>query len=104
MRSGMDTTAQTATPTTRGRTISARLPLWVLIGAFLGILVGVTFGERASLLKPLGGSAAAIYVLPAAERQHADPIPEHLAVIAGEQGVLYRAAAYWISQCASRGR
>jgi Na+/H+-dicarboxylate symporter/ABC-type amino acid transport substrate-binding protein len=51
---GMDATAQTASPTTRGRTVSARLPLWVLIGAFLGILTGITFGERASLLKPLG--------------------------------------------------
>jgi proton glutamate symport protein len=50
----MDATAQTAPPTMRGRTVSGRLPLRVLIGAFLGILVGVTFGERASLLKPLG--------------------------------------------------
>ena len=50
--SGMDATAQTASPTTR--TVSARLPLWVLTGAFLGILAGITFGERASLLKPLG--------------------------------------------------
>jgi proton glutamate symport protein len=48
----MDATAQTASPTTR--TVSARLPLWVLTGAFLGILAGITFGERASLLKPLG--------------------------------------------------
>jgi Na+/H+-dicarboxylate symporter len=30
------------------------LPLWVLIGAFLGILAGITFGERASRLNPLG--------------------------------------------------
>jgi hypothetical protein len=30
------------------------LPLWELIGAFLGILAGVTFGERASPLNPLG--------------------------------------------------
>jgi proton glutamate symport protein len=48
----MDATAQTASPTTR--TVSGRLPLWVLTGAFLGILAGITFGERASLLKPLG--------------------------------------------------
>jgi proton glutamate symport protein len=54
MGSRMDATAQTASPTMRGRTVSPRLPLWVLIGAFLGILVGVTFGERASLLKPVG--------------------------------------------------
>jgi Na+/H+-dicarboxylate symporter len=30
------------------------LPLWELIGAFLGILAGITFGERASPLNPLG--------------------------------------------------
>ena len=48
----MDATAQTAPPTTR--TVSSRLPLWVLTGASLGILAGITFGERASLLKPLG--------------------------------------------------
>jgi hypothetical protein len=42
----MDAIAQTASPTTRGR-MAARLPLWVLIGAFLGILTGITFGERA---------------------------------------------------------
>src|ERR1700685_1434008 len=49
----MDATAQTASPTTRGR-MAARLPLWVLTGAFLGILVGITFGERAAFLKPVG--------------------------------------------------
>jgi Na+/H+-dicarboxylate symporter len=48
----MDATAQTAPPTTR--TVSARLPLWVLTGAFLGILAGITFGERAALLEPIG--------------------------------------------------
>ena len=50
----MDATTQTASPPTRGRMVARRLPLWVLIGAFLGILAGITFGERASLLKPLG--------------------------------------------------
>ena len=50
----MDATAQTAPPTTRGGTVAARLPLWVLIGASLGILTGITFGERASVLKPVG--------------------------------------------------
>jgi proton glutamate symport protein len=50
----MDTTAQTASTTARGRTMTARLPLWVLIGAFLGILAGITFGERTAVLKPLG--------------------------------------------------
>jgi Na+/H+-dicarboxylate symporter/ABC-type amino acid transport substrate-binding protein len=50
----MDATTQAASATTRGRTVAARLPLWVLIGASLGILPGITFGERASLIKPLG--------------------------------------------------
>jgi hypothetical protein len=35
-------------------TVPARLPLWVLIGAFLGILAGITFGERTAVLRPLG--------------------------------------------------
>jgi proton glutamate symport protein len=50
----MDATTQTGSPTTRGRMVARRLPLWVLIGAALGILAGITFGERASVLKPLG--------------------------------------------------
>jgi proton glutamate symport protein len=50
----MDAATQTASPTTRGRPVAGRLPLWVLIGAFLGILTGITLGERASLLKPVG--------------------------------------------------
>jgi Na+/H+-dicarboxylate symporter/ABC-type amino acid transport substrate-binding protein len=50
----MDATTQAASPTTRGRMVAARLPLWVLTGAFLGILTGITFGERAAILKPLG--------------------------------------------------
>jgi proton glutamate symport protein len=50
----MDAPAQTASPTVRARTVGARLPLWVLIGAFLGILAGVTFGERTAVLEPIG--------------------------------------------------
>jgi hypothetical protein len=37
-----------------GRSPQVCLPLWELIGAFLGILAGITFGERASPLNPLG--------------------------------------------------
>ena len=33
---------------------AARLPLWVLIGAGLGILVGVFFGDDATILRPIG--------------------------------------------------
>jgi Na+/H+-dicarboxylate symporter/ABC-type amino acid transport substrate-binding protein len=50
----MDAAAQTASPTVRARRVGARLPLWVLSGAFLGILTGLTFGERTAFLKPLG--------------------------------------------------
>lgn len=34
--------------------LSANLPMWVLGGAFLGVLVGLTFGERAAILHPIG--------------------------------------------------
>ncbi|MBV8322950.1 MAG: cation:dicarboxylase symporter family transporter, partial [Hyphomicrobiales bacterium] len=50
----MEATARAASTAARGRTMTARLPLWVLIGAFLGILAGITFGERTAVLKPLG--------------------------------------------------
>jgi len=50
----MEATAQAASSAARGRTVPARLPLWVLIGACLGILAGITFGERAAVLRPLG--------------------------------------------------
>jgi Na+/H+-dicarboxylate symporter len=54
MGRGMEATAQAASSAARGRTVTGRLPLWVLIGAFLGILAGITFGERTAVLKPLG--------------------------------------------------
>jgi Na+/H+-dicarboxylate symporter len=50
----MEATAQAASSAARGQTVPARLPLWVLIGAFLGILAGITFGERTAVLRPLG--------------------------------------------------
>ena len=46
----MEATAQAASSAARGRTVPARLPLWVLIGAFLGILAGITFGERTAAM------------------------------------------------------
>jgi Na+/H+-dicarboxylate symporter len=50
----MEATAQAASSAVRGQTMTARLPLWVLLGALLGILVGITFGERTAVLRPLG--------------------------------------------------
>src|SRR5215470_7361028 len=54
MGRGMEATARAASSAARVRTVTGRLPLWVLIGAFLGILAGITFGERTAVLKPLG--------------------------------------------------
>src|SRR5262249_1026226 len=54
MGRGMEAAARAASSAARGRTVTGRLPLWVLIGAFLGILAGITFGERTAVLKPLG--------------------------------------------------
>ena len=50
----MDAAPQTASGAARSRSVAARLPLWVLIGAFLGVLAGITFGERTAVLQPLG--------------------------------------------------
>src|SRR5262249_16486141 len=50
----MDAAPQTASGAARSRSLAARLPLWVLIGAFLGVLAGITFGERTAVLQPLG--------------------------------------------------
>src|SRR5882724_2564988 len=35
-----------------------RLPLWVLVGAVLGILAGVVLGQRTAVLEPLGTAYA----------------------------------------------
>jgi proton glutamate symport protein len=50
----MEATTQPATRPTTGRPLAANLPVWVLAGAFLGILVGLLLGTRASVLHPLG--------------------------------------------------
>jgi Na+/H+-dicarboxylate symporter/ABC-type amino acid transport substrate-binding protein len=55
MASSATSTRPAAVATTRpGRPLSANMPLWVLIGALLGILLGLTIGERAALLRPVG--------------------------------------------------
>lgn len=47
----------TAKPTRRGvRAIP--LPMWVVLGALVGIIAGVVFGERTSILQPLGSAYA----------------------------------------------
>src|SRR5262245_66600288 len=55
MASSATSTRPAAAATTRPRRpLSGNMPLWVLIGALLGILVGLTIGERAALLRPVG--------------------------------------------------
>src|SRR5215471_19402322 len=55
MGQGVDTAAQPAARSAGpGRSLSANMPIWVLAGAFLGILTGLTLGARAALLQPLG--------------------------------------------------
>ncbi|MCG8546276.1 MAG: cation:dicarboxylase symporter family transporter [Alphaproteobacteria bacterium] len=39
-----------------GSAYASRLPAWVLIGAVLGIFIGVVFGEAAAVLEPIGTS------------------------------------------------
>src|SRR5215475_8065223 len=55
MGQAAEATVESARPKARtpGR-LSAHLPLWVLAGAFLGILTGLTLGARAAFLQPLG--------------------------------------------------
>src|SRR5262245_49640560 len=50
----MDATPEAASRAVRSRALTVSLPFWVLVGAFLGIIAGITFGERASVLHPLG--------------------------------------------------
>src|SRR5262245_1729115 len=50
----MDAAPEAASRAIRGHTMAASLPFWVLIGASLGILAGLTFGERMAVLQPLG--------------------------------------------------
>jgi len=56
--SGGETTAESPPGSLRrrasGRPLSAKLPIWVLGGAFLGILVGLAIGPRAAVFRPAG--------------------------------------------------
>ena len=55
MGQGVDTAAQPAArPAGTGRSLSANMPIWVLAGAFLGILTGLTLGTRAAFFQPIG--------------------------------------------------
>jgi Na+/H+-dicarboxylate symporter/ABC-type amino acid transport substrate-binding protein len=40
----------------RARRPAIGLPAWILVGAVLGILAGVVFGERAAVLEPIGSA------------------------------------------------
>jgi proton glutamate symport protein len=50
----MEARTPTASKVARGRMLAASLPAWVLAGALLGILAGLTFGERMAVLQPAG--------------------------------------------------
>jgi proton glutamate symport protein len=50
----MEARAPTASKVAHGRMLAASLPVWVLAGALLGILIGLTFGERMAVLQPAG--------------------------------------------------
>jgi proton glutamate symport protein len=50
----MEALTPTASKAARGRLVAASLPVWVLAGALLGILAGLTFGERMAVLQPVG--------------------------------------------------
>ena len=54
----MEAASQTASGSMRARRLAASLPLWVLVGAALGILTGITLGERTAVLHPLACAAA----------------------------------------------
>jgi proton glutamate symport protein len=52
--SGLEAARHSTSRAAASRPLAANLPLWVLAGAFLGILVGLLLGTRASVLHPLG--------------------------------------------------
>jgi Na+/H+-dicarboxylate symporter len=52
--SGLEAARHSTSRAAAGRPLAANLPLWVLAGAFLGVLVGLTIGTRASVLHPVG--------------------------------------------------
>jgi Na+/H+-dicarboxylate symporter len=49
----MDAAPQSPSRVATGPATAANLPIWVL-GAFLGVLVGLFFGERAAVPQPVG--------------------------------------------------
>jgi proton glutamate symport protein len=48
------TAPQSASQAAARHLLTANLPLWVLLGASLGVLAGLTFGARAAVLQPIG--------------------------------------------------
>jgi proton glutamate symport protein len=52
--SGLEAARHSTSRAAASRPLAANLPLWVLAGAFLGVLVGLTIGTRASVLHPVG--------------------------------------------------
>ena len=55
MGQGVDTATQPAgRSASAGRSLSANMPIWVLAGAFFGILTGLILGGRAAFFQPIG--------------------------------------------------
>ena len=52
----MEATTQPATRPTAGRPLAANLPVWVLVGAFLGVLVGSRSGRALPSCTPWASS------------------------------------------------
>jgi len=46
--------AEPARPSAPARGVSARLPMWVIVGAALGVVAGLVLGERTAVLRPIG--------------------------------------------------
>src|SRR5262245_35771136 len=52
--SGSEAAHHSTSRAAAGRPLAANLPVWVLAGAFLGVIVGLVIGNRAAVLHPLG--------------------------------------------------
>jgi hypothetical protein len=88
----MDAAPQSPSRVATGPATAANLPIWVLAGAFLGVLVGLFFGERAAVPQPVGVAAYSMML-------ESVIYPYILSSLIGGLGGLVRAraqVAYWL--------